>query len=628
MIRNLIFLIMLSIGTTNACAIAAVNSPESQRVTILIYGGTPSGISAAIAAAREGSKVLLVEPTKHLGGLITSGLCHADFRSHEGLTGNYLRFTKMIERYYTKKYGIDSQQVKDSRLGTHAEPHVNEYVFAQWLKKYPQISTITGASLKNVVVQEGRIVKVSFSSETNITYLISPLFVIDASYEGDLMAKAGVPYKVGREARSELQETLAPETADLQLQAYNFRTTMTKNPALKAPVIKPENYNRNQFQAILPLLGTPKISRIFHTSNAVFKAQSPMLPNDKYDVNDVSHSAIRLSMPGKNTGWPEGDLKTRKEIWQTHYNYHVGMLWFLQNDDEVPARFKKEALQYGWCKDEYTDHAHFPWQLYVREARRMQGVTIFSQKFTDQNPATEDFKNDARSLFVKNSIAMGDYGPNCHGTGHNGPLFGGKHTGEFYKRSAPYQIPYGSILPTQIENLLVPVACSSSHVGFCALRLEPIWMSLGEAAGIAAHLAHQHQSKTQDINPVEIRNLLHQHQAATIYVSDVLPGNPLFIPVQWIASLGGLHHLKHPLKIYGERGAHITGQYYEAFPNHDFSPQQKVTAPIYKKWTALISEAAQNRLKKVAYDWEQKTHAEFVTFLYNLQHEDQPTLIR
>jgi hypothetical protein len=250
----------------------------------------------------------------------------------------------------------------------------------------------------------------------------------------------------------------------------------------------------------------------------------------------------------------------------------------------VPAKIREEAASWGWCRDEFTDNAHLPPQIYVREARRMTGLRVFTEKDTDHAP------NDVRAVLQTDSIAMGDYGPNCHGTGHEGSRFGGKHTGEFYKKVPPYQIPYGTIVPQDVENLFVPVAASSSHVGFCALRLEPIWMSLGEAAGHAAYLTRAERTIAQRVNVAKLQARLHKEGAATIYVSDVPPGHADFAAVQWWGTQGGLHGLAPKPSEPGERGENIAGQYFEAFPNHEAGLEKLLDESIRTKWMALATK--------------------------------------
>ncbi len=538
-----------------------------EKVDVLVYGATPAGIAASIAAAKGGRDVLLVEPTGRVGGMVTNGLSHADFRTFEGLTGAFLDFTRRVQARYGKP--------EASFRGTHAEPVINLAVFEDMLAEHPRVRVKRRHVLGGVLRSGPRIVSASFGTSS-----VEAAIFIDATYEGDLLAAAGVPFRVGREARSEYAESLAPDIADRQLQGYNFRLVMTKEPANRVAPIAPPGYRREDFLDVLPLFASGRLKTVFGTTpTAIYKAQMPPLPNGKYDVNDMSHGPVRLSIPPANAAWPEPEA--RKAIYAEHLRHDTGLLYFLQTDAAVPERIRDEARAWGWCADEFTENGHLPEQLYVREARRMVGMRVFTERDTDPAPG------DARAVFQPDAIAMGDYGPNCHGTAHEGPLFGGKHTGEFYKPVAPYQVPYGVIVPKEVENLLVPVACSASHVGFCALRLEPIWTSLGQAAGWAAHLSILDGLPVQKLSPAKIQARLHADGAATAYVSDVLPGAPEFAAVQRWAAAGGLHGLHPPLAKPGQRGAHLTGQYFEAFSGHAAELDRPVEDSQLKRWAEL-----------------------------------------
>jgi hypothetical protein len=407
---------------------------------------------------------------------------------------------------------------------------------------------------------------------------------IDATYEGDLLAAAGVPWRVGREGRDEFGETLAPEHADGQLQAFNFRWTMTREPDNRVSPVAPPGYDRRDFVGVLPILASGRIDRVFaYPSRCIFKAHTPVLPNGKYDINDVSRGEVRLSLPGKNLDWPDGDGAARARVFAEHVRDQVGLLYFLQNDTEVPERFREEAREWGWCRDEFTDTGHLPPQLYVREARRMVGQHVFVERDADHAPG------DARAVLHPDAIAIGDYGNNCHGTHHEGPRFGGTHTGEFYRAVVPYQIPYGVLVPREMDNLLVSGAVSSSHVGFCALRLEPIWMSLGQAAGYAAQQAHATHQPVQRIDVSRLQRRLHVAGAATIYTSDVLPGHVDFAAVQWWGTHGGWHGLApQPAKL-GQRGTNIHGQYFQAFPRHAVELEKPLDEPLVTRWRQLAN---------------------------------------
>jgi FAD dependent oxidoreductase len=348
-----------------------------------------------------------------------------------------------------------------------------------------------------------------------------------------------------------------------------------------------------------------------YPKSCIFKAQMPPLPNGKYDINDVSQNLVRLSLPGKNLGWPAGNFTTRKEIFDDHLRDQAGLLYFLQNDESVPESFRKEAQEWGWCRDEFEETRHLPPQLYVRESRRMIGHHVYVQRDSEHAP------NDARAVLHPDSIAMADYGNNCHGTDHEGPRFGGRHTGEFYNPVPPYQIPYGVLVPRSLDNLLVPTAVSSSHVGFCALRLEPIWMSLGQASGHAAAQAITKNTSIQKIAVHELQHRLHQAESATIYVSDVLPGHADFEAVQWWGSHGGLHGISPTPEKPGQRGRDIHGQYFEANPGHTADLDSSIDLKLMQRWQAIailagIDARQFDRLEKSS------TRGEFIRSAYSL----------
>jgi len=567
-----------------ALILALPVSAAELTVDVCIYGATPGGIAAAVAAARSGSTVLLLEPTARIGGLLASGLSHTDYHSRESLTGSFLEFSKRVKAHYERTYGADSQQVKDSHEGVFGEPRVNLLVLEQMLAEQERVTLRKGAALKSVQVARAVISQAEFAQGAE-TFMVRAAVFVDGSYEGDLMAAAGVRYHVGREGRDVYGESLAPEKSDKELQAYNFRFCATDDPANRAPIQAPKGYRREDFLDVLPILESGKIQSVFgYPSGCVVKAQPPALPNRKYDINDVSRGLIRLSMPGANLAWPEGDAAARQAIFDEHLRYNAGLLFFLANDEAVPARFREPASQWGWCKDEFTETGHLPPQLYVREARRMTGRHVYVQQDSEHAPG------DARAKLFKDAIAMGDYGNNCHGTSHKGPLIGGSHGGEFYNPVPPYQVPYGALVPNELENLLVPVAVSSSHVGFCALRLEPIWMSLGQAAGHAAAMAAATKLAVDAVPVGELQKRLHKDGSATLYVSDVPPGHPHFEAVQWWGTAGGLHGLNPMPEKPGQRGKNLHGQYFEANPGHALEPLKPLDRDTHDRWLILANE--------------------------------------
>lgn len=618
------FLAAVILATFSLCltichSVAKAEPPAKYDVVIL--GATPCGIAAALSAGQAGKSVLLIEPTSQPGGLVTNGLSHPDFHSFDALTGAYRDFADQVLAYYAEKYGADSPQVKTSLGGTHAEPKVNLRVYLQMLAKLPNVELLTQRQLDKVKVGDDRAIRsIRLLDPQGEASTVDGKVFIDASYEGDLMAAAGVPFAVGREGKEEYGESLAPDVADDQVQGYNFRLTFTDQPENRVYPDQPEGYDRNDFLPLVKMFETGKLkSAMFRmsegrTTAAIYKVQDPNLPNGKFDINDMSHGVVRLSLPQINNAWPNGDAQTRADLFAAHVRHNVGMLYFLQNDAAVPAEIRAAAREFGLCRDEFVDNNHLPVQLYVREARRMKGATVFTQAFVSQEG------EDVRSRFVPDAIAMGDYGPNCHGTDHEGPTIGGKHTGEMYQPASPYQIPYGVIVPRQHPNLLVPCAMSASHVGFCALRLEPIWASLGQAAGVSAAMAIDEQTPVQAVDPAAIRRQLHADGAATIYVSDVPRDDADFLAVQWWGSIGGLHGL-HPIPAgdYGKRGKHLRGQYYYSYPHHAVQRDEPLDDSLRDAWLALAAKAGvQGEALQAT-----KTRGDFIRAAYRIAQDRQ-----
>lgn len=290
---------------------------------VAIYGATPAGIAAALAAAEAGREVLLIEPTARIGGLTTHGLSHSDFHSFESLHGPFLQFSQQVLRHYREMYGEDSEQVRDSWRGTHGEPSVNLMIFEKMLAEKPTITVLKERRLSDVTTENQSITTVRFALQDRTTITMEARLFIDASYDGDLLAPAGVPYRVGREARSEYGESLAPETEDDELQGYNFRLCMTQVPENRVPIPVPEGYDREDYAALVPLVEAGKFRSAFGYPGRpfVFKAHLPILPNGKHDINDVSKGLVRLSLPGHNREYPDGDLATRRRIEQEHLDW-------------------------------------------------------------------------------------------------------------------------------------------------------------------------------------------------------------------------------------------------------------------------------------------------------------------
>lgn len=586
--------LLLFVSASLLFSVSAAPVAHAASADVVIYGATPGGIAAAIAAAKGGHTVLLAEPTIRIGGMTTNGLSHPDFKAFEALTGAYADLVRRTLAHYRAKYGPDSQQVKDSFRGTHAEPSVALQIFREMLAEHPRIAVKTEWTLVNAHTRGpagDRTVRAArFRDAAGAEHTYDGKIFIDASYEGDLIAAAQIAYRTGIESRDEYDESAAPADSARDLQGYNFRFTMTNVPGNRLPVAAPKGYRRELFTPLLDLIAAGKIKQAFggYTDrDNIVKLVIPVLPNGKRDTNDVSSGHVRLSLPGDQLMWPEGDAAVRRQIFDEHLLWNAGLIYFVQNDLAVPAAIREPARAWGWCKDEFTETGGIPPQLYVREARRLLGLRVFTQH------DTRHAEGDARAVLHRDSIAIGDYGHSSHGTSHTGPRIGGKRHGEgLGVVHAPYQIPYGTLAPKDVRNLLAPVPASSSHIGFCALRLEPIWTSLGQAAGHAAHLTLA-AGANGDVRKVDLPALqrrLHADGAATIYVGDVLTGHADFAAVQWWGALGGLHGLAS--KPMGRLlGKQIEGQHSEGWLNHDADLAKPLDAQLAARWEKLARTA-------------------------------------
>jgi hypothetical protein len=423
---------------------------------------------------------------------------------------------------------------------------------------------------------------------------------IDATYEGDLAAAAKVPYRLGRESTREYGERFAgvlffdqgrilpgsTGEADSNEQCANFRIIMTNRPSNRVPAPKPMGYNREEFARFLPVLRSGRIKEVYTTDHSGI-LRLTYIPNDKSDMNDIKQAPIRLSLPGENNGWSNGDAATRQRIYDRHVAHNIGLLYFLQNDPDVPGPIRDKANEWGLAKDEFVSNGHLPPALYVREGRRIEGDYTFTEHDTMPAPRS------VRARVHQDAIAMGDYALNSHGHQPAGPLYPTLFEGDFSFSTTPFMVPYRVLLPRGVSNLLVPVAMSSSHVGYSALRLEPTWAALGHAAGLAAHLAINQGNRTRAVNLPQLQRMLHQQKQATIYTSDVAAESPHFAAVQWAGLRGLLSDLVDyqtavltPLKFrYGT-------QYSFAHPLHAVEPDKPLDAGLLGRWRKLLPCAA------------------------------------
>ena len=484
---------------------------------IVIYGGTSAGVVAAVQAAAMGKSVAVLEPGKHLGGLTAGGLGFTDIGNKAAIGGLSHAFYQRLGRHYGKP-----------EVWTF-EPGVAERTFNAMLED-ARVPVHFGERLTTVRKEGARITEIT----TQKGGIYRAKMFIDATYEGDLMAKAGIAYFVGREANSVYGETLdgirgatpqhqfivpvdpylkpgdpasgllplvqpaafgVPGAGDQAVQAYNLRLCLTKNPANRRPIDPPANYDPARYE----LLG-----RYFDALAAAHKRVTlksflkiDLVTADKTDVNN--NGAISTDDIGVNYDYPDADEAGRERIFQEHLDYTKGLLTYLATSPRVPPNVRAAMQPWGLCRDEFSDTGGWPHQLYVREARRMLGGYVMTEK------------NCRHVEIVSDSIGLAAYNMdshNCRRLVRDGHV---ANEGDVQvPPMRPYPISYRAIAPkrTECENLLVPVCLSASHIAYGSIRMEPVFMILGQSAATAAALAMNDHLAVQDVPYAKLRERL------------------------------------------------------------------------------------------------------------------------
>jgi hypothetical protein len=512
----------------------STNTPGKYSADLIIYGGTSAAVTAAVEAIHSGKTVLIVSPDTHLGGLSSGGLGFTDTGDKSTIGGLSREFYHRVWLHYNNpsawkwqkqtEFGNKGQGTVamdgENRTMWIFEPHVAEQVFEDMVAEN-KITVLRNEWLdrtNGLVKENGRII--SFKTLSGKGF--SGKMFIDATYEGDLMAAAGVSYQVGREACSTYDETwngvqagvfqhghyfknkidpyktpgkpesgllygissekIAPNgTGDAKIQAYCFRLCMSNHPDNRVPFPRPEHYNPADYE----LLG-----RIFDAGWKEWFNKFDLIPNRKTDTNN--HGPFSSDFIGMNYDYPEASYKRRKEIIRQHEDYQKGLLYYVANDPRVPKEIQKKMQEWGLAKDEFTDNGNWSRQLYIRESRRMMGVYVTSE-------------NDVLAKReVPQPIGMGSYAMDSHNIQRYVTSEGFvQNEGDIgVSPKAPYSIPYGSIIPKEEEctNLLVPVCVSSSHIAYGSIRMEPVFMILGQSAAIAAAIAIDNKVAVQQVS--------------------------------------------------------------------------------------------------------------------------------
>ncbi len=547
-------------------ALPALGAPVVKRAEIVIYGATPAGLAAAEAICREGTSLIVVEPGTHIGGMITGGIAVTDTGTPHlvgGIAGEFFdevdaetfrtsgKPGPAVLKFFTKELVWRTPRPWD------LEPKTARTIFERWVgnRRY---ELLKNRSVNKVSKRGAEIQSIQLTDGTEI---VGKIF-IDASYEGDLMARAGVSYAWGRESGDQYGESLAgmraphfkqsyteeeyrtptlaymhhgqfgadipardnsgkllwgveerPKgavgSADKRVQAYCFRLIATQRPDLKLPWPKAARYDPQRYELLLRYINAhPGIcfARLVHFGT---------IPNGKFDLN--ASGPFSIDYIGGNRDYPDGDYKTRERIYREHEDYEKGFLWFLANDPRVPQKLREDVNSWGLARDEFADTGNWPPQLYVREARRMMGEYVMTQ-------------HDVLKANTKaDSVGMGSFVLDSHWVqrfeNEQGFVRVEGHLDESINLSrSPYEISYRTLTPKreQCRNLLVPVCLSASHVAFCTIRVETVYMILGHSAGVAATMAVKSRRAVQDIDTLELSRKLRE-QRQVLHARDKKP---------------------------------------------------------------------------------------------------------
>ncbi|MEO5977039.1 MAG: FAD-dependent oxidoreductase [Chryseolinea sp.] len=506
-------------------------------VDVCVYGGSSAGVIAAYTAKMHGKSVILIEPGKHLGGLTTGGLGYTDIGNKYAVSGISRDFYRKIGKHY----GRFEQWI--------FEPHVAEDIFKEYVKKssldvlYDYRLTIVkkeGLNIREITIEQ------SSDPQSTSNKTIRAKIFMDCTYEGDLMAKAGVSYKVGREANADYHETyngvqlrdkhqfldgidpykipgnpssgllwgISPEvlsvqgSGDSKVQTYNFRVCLTSDPANAIPITQPDGYDSTRYELLIRML-QKEPNRPF---NMIMKPD--MMPNNKTDINN--NGPFSTDMIGMNYNYPEAGYAERARITKEHENYVKGFLYFIGHSRRMPERFRSEMLRLGYPRDEYQDNHNWSPQMYVREARRMIGAYVMTQANCEGKERVED------------AVGMAAYTMDSHNTSRiviNGMV---KNEGDVQIGGfPPYPIAYRSLIPKASEctNLYVPICLSATHIAYGSIRMEPVFMVLAQSSAVAAVQAIDRMISVQDVDVKAVQAAIQKDPLADHSIAEILIDN-------------------------------------------------------------------------------------------------------
>lgn len=490
---------------------AAAAAAAQETCDVLVYGSTPGGVTAAVEAARRGLRVILACPQKHPGGMAASGLSTTDAVRTELFGGQVAEFISLVRTHYQRTLADQPEEYARTRDGWFYEPSVAEAAFQKMIDGEKGLRYLPGHHLNGATVEQGRITGAALDAPGGGTVAVTARTFIDATYEGDLAAAAKVPYRVGRESKAEHgerfagihymnwrtgQQILTPDTGEASpaIQAYCTRAIYTDDPAQKVPLEKPDTYELH-LPDYVPVLGD------FASGRVTRFGRGTQLPNRKFQMNGSIEALTSANLPGASWTWPEAGRHHRARLAQFHVDHVHGLLWFLQHDPRVPSAIRENLAPLGLHRQEFRDSGHWPWQVYVRQGRRIEGRALVTERNFTVDPKT------GRTPRVEHPVAIGEHSFDVHPCHDRRFAVDGFMEGVlWYPKKAfgpaqPGQVPYGAMVPKRIDNLLVPVALSCTHVAMSVLRMEPVWMTLGQVAGLAAAEAREQRVDVSSVDP-------------------------------------------------------------------------------------------------------------------------------
>lgn len=536
-----------------------------ESIDLVVYGATGGGIVHSICAARQGLKVVLVSPEPHLGGMLSNGLTTMDTLYNGFRAPIYEEIRHAIHVYYQNKYGYDSEQYYQSLPGqpkVKVEAHVFERIIDQMISAESQITVFKSYFPVNMECEGAQLQSVTFQNNSgNKDLLVRAKVYSDCSYEGDLLAVVKAPYRWGRESKDAFNEKhagkifmrktawppspdkvdtnylneyrklnlvhynrwyeiVSPEStgsSDKSVQSYNLRTIITRDPTNQVPIEKPIDYSREII-----------IRRLKVDINWSFKIPVPNMPNQKMYLN-------LPEIVGAQHAFVEGNEKVRQKIINEHAQLTRWLIYFMQNDESLTEEIRQGWREWGLPLDEFKDNNHLPYEIYVRESRRLMGRAIFTENDAQIAPLLK------RAPICNESISITEWFLDSHAVTPE-KISDSDWEGELLLNNitVPGQISYWTMIPQGIDNLIVPVCASATHIGWGAIRLEPTWMSMAEAAGYATVMAIK-EGKT--IATIEIDNLMRKLVKKGVMISffndvEVSPLEKWYPAIQYFGSQG------------------------------------------------------------------------------------------